>query len=315
MHLKIFRKKNFMKKIMILCLLGLSLGFLSAQKDTKKSEETPQEYAESHPYFPLAVENRWEFKGDDLSTTVFKVSHLDKKGFFNVIYFQEPSDEGQWITLKMNYQSDFVLLHERNDNVVQEDALGSYLVDKILPFETQIGNQWKYRPAEEYSVRQGEIVGIEDQKVPAGLFKDCIKVKLVREEMQLYFWFAKNVGWVHIRFVNLKDEIKADWMLSKYQVSHHISDIHKTPSAAFSRFKQAMSLGLFDQAYKCLSSEDQTRISLEEFVDKMQVSPMPRRMKDAEIHRIEIEGKQAKAVMLFGSKRRTLMENQKLLKE
>lgn len=279
----------FFRILFFLCL-WLSTSLLA--------QETAQHY------FPLAVGNFWEFEDSYKRTLVFKVSHQDDAGFFRMMNYQKPQDDGNWTTLKANFANDFLLLHERDESIVEENAPESYLKDQLLPIQIEMGKEWEYRPSEAYDVRSGKILGQETQKVPAGTFENCLKVKLIRGDRILYLWFARNVGWVHIRFEDQNDEsIVLDWQLSKYKVARHVTtQKYEKPQEVFDAFQRHLVEGAYIKAYNCLSQIDRDSTSVEEFLERMKKSPMPTKIRNATLKNLKIQGTTATGSMIIDDK-------------
>lgn len=254
----------------------------------------------SHPYFPLVVGNHWEFIDTHARYLVFKISHQDESGHYRMINFKKPDEIGDWKSLKIQCTADFLILSEPNPDVVEsESAEEHYLQDQILSTKLSVGTSWEYRPSEELNLRNGKIVGKEEITVPAGKFADCLKVELTREDLLLHIWFAKNVGWVRIRFADPKDETRTlDWSLSKYRVLRHgESNAYETPQLVFGAFQNHLASKAFAQAYQCLSKIDQETTPLAEFTEKMQNSPMLEKIVQSTLENVQIQQNVAQATM------------------
>ncbi|MEK7487479.1 MAG: hypothetical protein AABZ60_24385 [Planctomycetota bacterium] len=254
----------------------------------------------SHPYFPLVIGNFWEFIDNHERSIVFKISHKDESGQFRMINYKKPDEIGDWKSLKIQCTEGFLILYEPDTSVVEEEnSSESYLQDQILSTQIAVGTTWEYRPSAELNLRNGKIVGKESQTVPAGTFSDCLKVELIREEMVLSLWFAKNVGWVRILFSDPKDETRnVEWTLSKYRVVRHAeTNQYETPQAVFSSFQNHLASKTFSQAYQCLSKIDQEKTPFQEFTEKMQNSPMLEKIIQSTLENVDIQQNIAQAVM------------------
>lgn len=198
-------KKSFIRGSSFLFTLLLALISIFAGCTNQRNEHHPE------AYFPVQVGNTWIFKGDIPKMEI--TSNL-------------PGEQGDYITMSC-YDSGNVLLwkekyqHLKDQLYFESFEPNSSILPRVIfdpalplaPFSSKPGHKIVLEGKETHldSIKSEtqivvtyEIENIEDVTVPAGTFRNCIKMKINVKYQQFavkpffigdqYWWFAPMVG-------------------------------------------------------------------------------------------------------------------------
>ncbi|MHB1127384.1 MAG: TapB family protein [Bacillota bacterium] len=194
-----------MKKIVtigIVLLLAILLIMFVADKLDKPAEEQPgnnNTAVAPGDYFPLTQGSTWEYEGEGNEYAAFDREVVYVKG--NLAQLKE--DNGGTVMARVFKTTDNTVTSIFNQG---EEYTPQNLLDRepneqstILMSPLAVGTKW-----EEAGVKR-EIVDIATTvETPAGVFKNCIKVKIVHpgDTSTVYEYFAKGVGTVKEEFIS-----------------------------------------------------------------------------------------------------------------
>jgi hypothetical protein len=153
--------------------------------------------ASTNPYFPLQVGHQWQYEGEEEGSVVqLHVTVLDAveviAGVTTHVVEERESHDGELVEVSRNYfveASDGTVCYFGEDVDIYEDGAvvsheGAWRADGpgnqpgiIMPADPRPGTKFVMESAPGVAEDQGTVVGSGPVEVPAGAFRDAIRVK------------------------------------------------------------------------------------------------------------------------------------------
>lgn len=181
-------------------------------KTQEPKTEVPKQNLSPADYFPLTLGSTWDYEGEGNEYAAFtrEVIFVEgdraqiregNGGTVSASVFQTSTEAVTRIFFKgEEYDKDNFLNTEPKDKIV------------ILKAPLQVGTKWDDPNGSR------EIVDIKARvETPAGIFEDCVKVKIATKDSTLYDYYKKDVGLVLREFTS--GDTKVTSTLKKYSIT------------------------------------------------------------------------------------------------
>ncbi|MCD6506024.1 hypothetical protein J7M22_05295 [Candidatus Poribacteria bacterium] len=166
----------------------------------------PSVPALSHDYYPLADGNRWVLKNTDPDNPKTRLIKLERYGEEEGVYLltRQTNDEADTFVIR-EAESGIELLESHvktffGDVDFNYDPPQIFFPKELFPGQTwMISGTTKLGDLAINSVSRATVEGVENIEVPAGFFRDCLRIKQdyyinLLKISTGYMWLAPEVG-------------------------------------------------------------------------------------------------------------------------
>ncbi|MFH1593363.1 MAG: hypothetical protein ABID09_01535 [Candidatus Omnitrophota bacterium] len=229
------------KTVLLIVVLLAIQSSIYARGDNVTAAETPKkEIKEVRDYFPLVSDSKYlyscDFRGNQfLEGIVVRELILEEEGT-GVYYFVKEKDVKKENPIVSNSIFGLGGYIKENDGLyaieafwredLTEDAISTK--EEIISFPPIKGETISISRSSKEQTMSFTVVGYEDMSVPAGEYKDCVKLKVedawpaTNKKYVAYAWLAKDIGL--IKLIHSTGRVDELLLLTVYEERDKLTD-------------------------------------------------------------------------------------------